>query len=263
MIRVFVGCAPNGEDAESQAVLEYSIRRLASEPVEIVWMRQSRDPQSFWHGWATQQWATPFSGFRWGIPAACNFEGRAIYCDSDVIFCADIAELWHQAMAPGHAVLAKHGGRMCVSLWDCAAARAHVLPLAKLKTDPRSHGEMGRRARAGRFVGTFEGQWNCLDGQGFPDLGDSRIKAIHYTDMSCQPQLKHALPRLAAAGQKHWFDGTVRAHPRPDLQALFDLLLEAAAEAGFRTEDYLPDDSFGAITKKSLTGYKGHGRHAV
>lgn len=261
MIKVFVGCAANGEDAESQAVLEYSIRATASEPVEIVWMQLSRDPDSFWHGWATQNWATPFSGFRWAIPAACNFEGRAIYMDSDVIVMADLAELWRQPMAAGQAVLAKHGGRMCVSLWDCAAARPHVLPLARLKSDPGAHGEMGRRARAGKFVGQFEGHWNVLDGEGFGDLSDPAIKAIHYTDMSCQPQLKHALPRLAAAGQKHWFDGKVRPHPRPDLQALFDLLLEEAAGAGFRAENYLPADSFGAVSKQSLTHYKGLGHH--
>ncbi len=127
MVKVFVGCSANGEDAESCAVLEYSLRKNSSLPVEIVWMAQSRDLQSFWHGWNTSAWATPFSGFRWGIPAYCGFQGRAVYTDSDVIFLGDIAELWTQPMAPGAAVLAKGGGswRLCVSLFDCAAAKPH------------------------------------------------------------------------------------------------------------------------------------------
>ena len=64
-VRVFVGCAPNHEDAESQAVLEHSIRKHASLPVDITWMKLSRDPVSPFSGWNTELWPTPFSGFRW------------------------------------------------------------------------------------------------------------------------------------------------------------------------------------------------------
>lgn len=109
-IRVFVGCSANGEDAESQAVLEYTLRKHASRPVELTWMKQTHDRKSFWHGWNTSSWSTPFTGFRWGIPAACKYQGRAIYMDSDVIIMADIAELFDQPMLPGK-VLKARGGR--------------------------------------------------------------------------------------------------------------------------------------------------------
>ena len=255
MIRIFVGTAPNGEDAESQAVLEHTIRNHASEPVQIEWMRLQHE--GFWSGWNTTRWPTPFSAFRWGIPARCGFEGRAIYMDSDIIVLGDIAELWRQDFAPGKAVLAKHGGRLCVSLWDCEAAQKHMLPIDKLRSDPESHRNMGLKSKTSGIVGTFEGNWNCLDGENFQNIEDPAIKAIHYTDMSCQPQLKYALPRLAAAGQKHWFDGTVRAHPRRDLQKLFDRLLSEAIEAGYTPESYLPREPFGDFRKKSLVNYKG------
>ena len=49
--------------------------------------------QSFWHGWADKNWVAPFSGYRWGIPEACNFEGKAIYTDVDMINMRDMAEL--------------------------------------------------------------------------------------------------------------------------------------------------------------------------
>jgi len=256
MIRVFVGTAANGEDAESQAVLEYTLRRRSSLPVSITWMKLSHDPKSFWHGWNTERWATPFSAFRWGVPAACGHSGRAIYTDSDVIFNADVAELWNQPMG-GKVVLAKSGGRLCVSLWDCAAARSFVMPLEKLKTDPASHNYMSAKAKLSVEVGVFSGHWNCLDGEHFRDLEDPEIKAIHYTDMSCQPHLRHALPRLAASGTKHWFNGHVRRHPRPELEVLFDRLLEEAKAAGYRPENYLPAEPYGDYKKKSLTNYKG------
>ncbi len=256
MIRVFVGCAPNGEDAESQAVLEYTLRQHASEEIEIVWMRLQRE--GFWNGFATERWATPFSGFRWAIPAYCGFEGRAIYMDSDIIVCSDIAGLWKQSFAPGQIALAKHGGRLCVSLWDCAAAKEHVLPIEQLRSNPEAHRMMGARMKQHGLVGTFKGNWNCLDGEGYADLGHPDVKAIHYTDMSAQPHLRHALKRLHAVGQKHWFDGTVREHPRKDLQAMFDRLLGEALAAGYTPKRYLPEENFGDFRKKSLVHYKGH-----
>jgi hypothetical protein len=266
MIRVFVGCAPNHEDAESQAVFEWSLRKHASEPVEIEWMRLSKDPRSFWFsdgdalGWRTDRWATPFSGFRWAVPAFCNFEGRAIYADSDVIWMADVAELWHQKMAPGTVALAKARGswRFCVSLWNCAEAGRHLRPLEALRSNPDSHA--ASNAYFGQYVGlvrAFEGDWNCLDGEGHADLKDGALKALHYTDMSCQPQLRHALPRLAAAGQKHWFNGQTRRHPRRDVEALFDEVLEEAKGHGYGIERYLQAEPFGPILKKDLAGYRG------
>lgn len=73
-IKVFVGCDPNNCDLEQMMVLDYSIHKHTSVPVEIVWMQLSRDPNSYWYsnpetgeGWNTTKWSTPFSGFRWAI----------------------------------------------------------------------------------------------------------------------------------------------------------------------------------------------------
>lgn len=99
-IKVFVGCDPNDCDLEQMMVLEYSLRKHSSLPVNIHWMQLSRNPESFWfskpetgEGWNTVKWATPFSAFRWSIPAHCNYEGRAIYMDADMLVMSDIAEL--------------------------------------------------------------------------------------------------------------------------------------------------------------------------
>src|SRR5690349_3684211 len=112
MIRLFIGCSGNNEDLESQAVLEWSIRKNTKRETDITWMQLSRDPASpFYsdgpHGWQTKFWTTPFSGFRWAIPELCCWEGQAIYSDSDVIFFADIGELWDQPFRDGKCVIAK------------------------------------------------------------------------------------------------------------------------------------------------------------
>jgi len=263
-IRVFVGCAPDGQDAESQAVLEYTLRLHSSRRVEITWMRLSRNPASPFYsdpalgtGWRTELWATPFSGFRWAVPALCDFEGRAIYMDSDVIVRADIAELWDQRFEPGKAVMAKRSGRFCVSLWHCGRAARWLRHIDVLGSDPGSHRAMTRLfAKHANLVQRFAGDWNCLDGERHPDLSDPAVKAIHYTSMPHQPHLARARQRLAARGRKHWFDGTAAPHWRPDLTALFDRLLGEAIAAGFRPEGY-EGEAFGAVAKKSLAAMSG------
>jgi hypothetical protein len=111
-VRIFVGTPANNEDLECQTVLDHSLRKHASLPLDITWMMLSRDRISFWYsdsrtrrGWNTQTWATPFSAPRWGNPAARGFQGRAIYMDSDMIVMADIAELWTQPIPPRKALL--------------------------------------------------------------------------------------------------------------------------------------------------------------
>lgn len=266
-VRVFVGCAANGEDLESQAALEHSLRKHASVPVEITWMRLSRDPDSPFYsegpkGWQTSLWSTPFSGFRWAVPELCGFEGRAIYCDSDVIFLADVAELWDQEFQPGKVVLAKGGRdswRFCVCLWDCFKAAAYVPQLPKLIARKEAHSETIKRFRNAPFVQPFKGNWNCIDGEHYKGLADPDIKVLHYSSEAHQPQLKHALPRLYAKGQKHWFDGRIKPHWRADVQELFDRTLEEAETAGFKRENYLPERLFGTYTKQShAKGYRSH-----
>lgn len=260
MIRIFVGCAPNHEDAESQAVLEWSITKHASDIFQIFWMKHSDDPNSFWHGWDSSLWATPFSGFRWGIPAACDYHGKAIYMDSDVIVLGDIAELWNQRVPNGKVALAKGGGswRYCVSLWDCAAMEGVVFPINRLRRVSTSHREMVQyMASHPHMTEQFMGDWNCLDGVGHSDLRDGKMKALHYTDMRTQPQLQHALPRLAAQGRKHWFDGEVIKHPRADVRNLFNEYLAEAIKNGFTVEKYCTDPLIVPPSKASMAGYMG------
>lgn len=257
MIRIFVGTPANNEDLESQAVLAWSLRgHHPAEDLDITFMMLSRDPTSPWFcdprnrlGWRTDGWATPFSALRWGIPSACEYEGKAIYMDADMIAMADIADLWNQPIPAGKAVLAKGlPGDMvsCVMLFDCAAAKRVLPPIHELRGVPGRYREV-RRSMA-RVAANYSGDWNCRDSMDLPryrTIDDPNIKVLHYTAIPTQPNHRHARVRLKAEGKPHWFAGPDLPHPRPELSRLFDNLLAEAIDAGMGPEHYRVAPEFG------------------
>jgi hypothetical protein len=238
-IQLYVGVAPNGEDAESQMVLEYTARKHSSLPIDIHWMKHSNE--GIWSGWESGTWATPFSGFRWAIPEACNFKGQAIYMDSDMIILGDLAELWNAPWEDGKIIQMKGGWRTCVAKWDCERA-GQVLPEVELmKKSPYAHQQLFSGLQQNpQLVQEFDRQWNNFDGEN-DELND--IKILHYTDMSTQPHGKYCIPRLEKEGRAHWFDGTFRAHRRQDVQDLFDKVYYEAMNEGMSPQDYYSLDS--------------------
>lgn len=264
-IRIFVGCDPNNSDLEQMMVLDYSIHKHTQQPVHITWMQLSHDPSSAWYadpatgkGWHTQEWATPFSGFRWAIPEYCGFTGRAIYMDADMLVLSDINELWQHPITGSAVVAAKgHGDltRLCTCVWDCAKARAVLPPLTELQADPDSHQQMMRLFREHpEWIEVYQDTFNCVDGE---DLPIEAIKILHYSDMGTQFSHRYSLPRLQQEGQRHWFDGQILPHPRQDLAALFDQYYHEALAAGYTVEDYRVPP-FGIFSKKSQKSYKGN-----
>lgn len=247
MIKIFVGCAANNEDLESQAVLHYTLVKNSSEPCIISFMQLNKNPNSPLYsngkeGWQIESWTTPFSGFRWAVPELCNFTGHAIYMDSDVIVKGDIARLWNEEFGPGKMVIAKGGNhpqRLCVCKWNCEVAKNWLPKLNDIRSDPNCHRFLMRRiAKDQKLVQEFGklGDWNALDIEPL-DINDENVQAIHYTGIPTHLGLKYAIPRLAKEGKKHWFGGVARSNPNSKLQALFDGLLEEAKAA-----DYLPSD---------------------
>jgi hypothetical protein len=265
VIKIFVGCAANHDDAESQMVLEHSLRSRSSSELEITWMKLSRVITSPFYserssGWQTQLWATPFSGFRWAVPELCSFQGRAIYMDSDCVALSDIADLWSQAFLPGKVVMAKGGEdswRYCVALWDCEAARAQLPSVKAMMADRMAHKNLMTKFKENQtIVQPFEGNWNCVDGEDYSDLSDPAIKVLHYSSEAHQPHLKYAVPRMTKAGRRHWFDGRVQVHWRRDVIDLFEREYQAALNAGYRVEDYTKDPVFGTYDKASQANYR-------
>jgi hypothetical protein len=260
VIRLFVGADGSGCDLESQAVLEYSVRKYASEEVSISWMQQAASGP--WSGWQMGSARTPFTHFRWGVPAACDFTGKAIYCDSDFIFRADIAELWRQDV-PGVLLVRNPEGkvRTCCMVFDCKRARGHIPTFDDLRSSPDAQAMVLNYLKANRhLMSSFDGDWNSIDLRGYADINDPAIKGIHYSRIETQVHLKHALPRLAAEGRSHWYQGPVHPHPRPELQALFDQELAAADAAGYTVDRYRIPEFAGATRKDFRYRHQKGGR---
>ena len=235
MIRLFIGSSSNGEDATIEAAYLNSIEKNASTEVELTFMRQTNNPTSFWHGWQTETWPTPFSGFRWGIAEYCGFEGRAIYTDCDMINYRDMQELMDIDME-GKPLAARKGTRFgghefCVTVIDCAAFKEYAIPVERVKKMSETHQRMIRKFSGNDdLVKELDPRWNCLDGEDY-DLGE--IYQLHYTNMATQPWTPA------------WFTGHPEQHPRDDVVAEYKRALEEARGNGYNPEDLVPAVKFG------------------
>jgi lipopolysaccharide biosynthesis glycosyltransferase len=231
-IRIFVGTSANNEDAEAEMVLEYTLKKHTTHPIDITWMRQSRDDISIWAGWQTDRWSTPFSGFRWAIPEACGFHGRAIYMDVDQLNLRDIADLYATDLR-GCAMAARRGARFgghefCVIVMDCERLGDLLMPVARMKPNRDIHH---------RYIGMFSGsdqvfdldpRWNCHDGD---NLALDDIWHLHYTNMSTQPW------------KPKWFTGKIEEHPRQDLVKLWHDMRAEAVLNGYTPQ--LSNETYG------------------
>jgi lipopolysaccharide biosynthesis glycosyltransferase len=234
-IRIFIGTSSNGEDAPAEMTYEYSLRKNSSVPIEITWMKQTHDESSPWGGWQTQNWSTPFSGFRWVIPEVCEFKGRAIYTDCDMINFKDINELINVDMQ-GKPIAARKGSRFgghefCVMVFDCEKFEHHSMPMRRMKTIAESHHRMIHKFSGQPIVHDLDPKWNCLDGE-WLEIED--IWHLHYTKMETQPW------------KPGWFTGVTAPHARPEIVQLWYDIKKEAEQNGYKEEDYIPEEKFGS-----------------
>lgn len=224
MIKMFIGSSSNGEDSQIEAAYEYSLRKNTDEELDIVWMRQTPDEDNFWYHENTEHWSTPFSGYRWFIPEYCNFEGRAIYTDCDMINFRDINDLYSIDMED-RPVAARRGKRFgghefCVMVIDNAKMQQHSIPVSRQKNIVEYHHRMIHKFSGNEdLVCDIDPKWNCLDGEDYP-LED--IWQLHYTNMATQPW------------KPSWYVGPKNEHPRDDIvQVFWDTFEEATGVEGF------------------------------
>ena len=237
-VKIFIGTSSNGEDAKIEMAYEHSLRKNCSRQVDITWMRQTNDETSFWHGWADKNWSTPFSGYRWGIPEACNYEGKAIYTDVDMINMKDIAELIDLEVPAKQLCLARDGDRFggkefCVMVFDCARWKGVVPPVKDWKSDPTAHHQFIQLFIQNNLVGSLDKRWNSHDGD------TDEIWHLHYTHMPTQPW------------RPAWFTGEAKEHPRKDLVEIYEKAYDEAVLEGYKLEDYEIDRGvkYGVIGK--------------
>lgn len=221
-VKVFVGTDPNMGKAE--LALEHSIRKTCSTDVEIVWMDYARG--GIWEGWnigrekgkpySNEGWATDFTCFRFAIPEANNFEGRAIYLDVDMILVRDIREFFDEPMDRPVMITSKGYD---VMLFDTAAFKDQDWwpSLDEMKSSGKEVGEYHHLLKEHQMLSTqLPLRWNCCDGKGY----DPEVTGlIHYTNMNTQPWKPY--PDSFA----------YPPHPRPDMVELWEKMYKEATES--------------------------------
>ena len=136
---------------------------------------------------------TEFSLYRFLIPEICNYQGKAIWVDSDMLCLGDIGELFDTPMN-GCDFLAKKEayagtGRwgLSVMLIDCEKCRfdleAIVDEIDRGLYAYRDLTEMSPAFLQHHFyaIGEIDPHWNVFD------FYDKETKLIHYTDLYTQP----------------------------------------------------------------------------
>jgi hypothetical protein len=204
IVKIFVGTSDE-DDIVAEQTLEYTLKKHSSEPIEITWMRPSNMGK-----WNTGNWGTPFSGFRWAVPSMCDFKGRAMYMDVDMICLYDIAEFWNMDMGENAVMVRKYEKRKEFSmlLFDCEKVK---LPdLDSIKSFTNFSFSMSNNLKD---VGFFDDSWNVIDGE---DFDIAQIKVLHYSHRPSQPW------------RPKWYKGKKEVHKRPELVKLWkDLYKES------------------------------------
>jgi hypothetical protein len=141
--------------------------------------------------------STEFSLYRFLIPQLCNYQGKAIYVDSDTVCLTDIGELFDTPL-DGVNFLAKKGAYsayrgggtwwgLSVMLIDCEATQ---FDLEKIfyQIDQGLYKYSDLLGMSSTFlsyhpytIGELNPNWNVLDFQ------DQNTKLLHYTNLYTQP----------------------------------------------------------------------------
>jgi hypothetical protein len=179
-IKIFIGTDQRMGVAER--ALENSIRAQTEEELEFTWMRAGDEG----YEWGPQPvvpytgdkklWATGFSGFRYIVPELCNYEGRAIYLDTDMILMEDIFELWAWSLKKTQAIAGSVGNEVMV--FEC-----EMFADAWWPRDVRGCDIKDLATTLAIRKDSLPPEWNVVDGKGF----GYDTKLSHLSDMRTQP----------------------------------------------------------------------------
>jgi hypothetical protein len=186
--RIFIGYDPSQQNAYE--VLEHSLRKHATEPIDIQPIDADRltdfnrpvDPLA----------STPFTYTRFLVPWLCNYEGIALFMDSDMLALDDICELFHLPMEGLTLRVRKHdyqpaedvkmGGKVQTQYPRKNWSSLMLMNCPELRVWTKEAVETQSGAWLHRFepipdekIGDISEEWNVLDHMTGP------TKLLHYT----------------------------------------------------------------------------------
>lgn len=181
MIKVFIGTEP--AQWLPTEVLKHSILRRSKEQYEFTELKNIPLKLNI-------PMYTGFSFYRFSIPETCQYEGRAIYLDADIVVLCDLKELVKLDMQ-GHGALSRphphnKGYFTSVMLLDNEKLKHwKIHQWVTLINAGIAPYEMTMAAMPSglnhKDFGPFDSMWNDLD------FWNEKTKIIHYTRVPTQP----------------------------------------------------------------------------
>jgi lipopolysaccharide biosynthesis glycosyltransferase len=186
--RIFIGYDPE-QDIASE-VLEYSLEKHTTEPLDL--RRLDAEKLTEFDRPVDPLASTPFTYTRFLVPYLCDYEGIALFMDSDMLALGDISELFHLPMEGLALRVRKHdynpeetekmGGRTQTQYPRKNWSSLMLMNCAELGAWTKEAAETESGAWLHRFtpipdekIGDISEEWNQLDHiQG-------ECKLLHYT----------------------------------------------------------------------------------
>lgn len=254
-IKIYLGTQI--EQSLAVDVLSYSIRQHTDAAVEITPLYQAVADAGIHIPTPKQSHLrprTPFTFQRFAIPALCNYQGRALYLDSDMLVFKDISELWQQSFSTpqGTADLlsvpepegSSRPPQYSVMLLNCEQLDWDAPQLVRqLEAGKWSYEQFVlAMAPAKLKSASLPAGWNDLERYSSGQTGSSttsqtsrQTALLHYTDMPRQPWLSTVNPlcelwcqtlleaiATRAISRKTVCDAIDRGWVRPSLLAQID-----------------------------------------
>lgn len=167
MIRIFIGW--DSRQPIAYHVLAHSIVRWASVPVSITPLVLDNLP-------LTRRGLTPFTFSRFLVPYLCDYEGKAIFMDADMLCCADVKGLMDAASDDAVSVVKSEQRFEWPSLMVFNNAHPKCKALTPLFVETGENPLM--LEWAGQSIGSLPHEWNHCVGY---DAPRDNPCLIHYT----------------------------------------------------------------------------------
>ncbi|MFN3826430.1 MAG: glycosyltransferase [Micavibrio sp.] len=191
-VKVFIGTDVSQLGAAE--VLRQSILETSSVPVHVETMERVHIPQP---KDVRQSQRTGFSFSRWVIPELCDYKGRAIYIDADMMVFTDIKELWDWDMQGGTIAIVDGRDTSYCADWakgnknetsvmviDCAKAKWSLASLVEGLDGQYDYKQMMSDLcfmDESEICRTIPRRWNAMD------FWDKSVSLLHYTNVPTQP----------------------------------------------------------------------------
>lgn len=245
-VRIFIGSSFRNRVEEK--VFVYSLQKYSTTPLEINIINGETGSVTMHNGEEKLlpaivtdklKGATAFSLARFAIPYWCNFQGKAIYCDSDQLSLEDITNLWNfdlssAAIAAVHVKDAESGKDYVnnflqqfiessdpyyltsVMLLDCSKLQGWNIEsiIQGLNQDQFSYPELmflgdAFLQQAPISIADLPTEWNHLD------VLTANSKIVHFTDLTSQPWLFHH-NAVSTLWEKFYLEAVQQGFVKPD-----------------------------------------------